>query len=227
MSYTERPKGARRATPEGMKPGGPRQVPALVARQANPLAEKNMYWLPLTVGVANKPKRRKFRRYMKGAVDEALDLGTLAAATLVSDTWDQTVSEKAFITSIDVAWTLDDFTAAADSGPIYIGVAHSDYSDAEIEVFIENLGSWDEGNLVDKEITRRKIKHIGVFRSSPGAGVTGIATLEEGRVIKSKLNWQLTTGDTLKMWAYNKGTAAVGGTAPNLKAVGVAHLWPN
>ncbi len=161
---------------------------------------------------------------MKGAVDETLSLGTLAGNTLVSDTWDQTVSEKALISSIEVAWSLDDFTEATDVGPLYFGVAHSDYSDAEIEVFIENLGSWDEGNLVDKEITGRKIRQIGTFDSIASAVLS--LGFNEGRPVKTKLNWMLTTGDTLKMWVYNAGTASIATTVPNMTALGVAHLWP-
>ncbi len=176
-----------------------------------------------------KPRRRRRRRmgkYLKGNVDENLDLGTLASGTLVSADFDETVNERTLISSLVAIWTLSDFTPADGSGPIVVGVAHSDYTDAEIEAVIENAGSWNEGDLVSQEVSSRKIRKIGMFATSPGGGATGIQSLNDGKPIKTKLNWILNQGQTISLWAYNMGSAAVGGTDPNVNAQGHVNLWP-
>ncbi len=175
--------------------------------------------------MAKKPtkSRRRRRRYLKGRVKEGLALSTLAAQTLLSDTWDSAVVERTLISSVVATWALKDITGAAGDGPIICGLAHSDYSDAEIEEVIENTGSWDEGNLVQQEVAKRKVRIVGIFNETQGDVNT--AVLNDGKPIKTKLNWILTTGDTLKMWAYNQGGSALTGTA-DLTAAGHANLWP-
>ncbi len=161
-------------------------------------------------------------RYYKGNVDESLGLGTLASNVLVSDTWDQVVVEKSLISSIVCTWAIDQLTGP--QGPLAVGVAHSDYSDAEIEEVIENLNSWDRGDKIARERANRQVRLIGVFGNSDG-GIVEDHTLNDGRPIKTKLNWVLTTGDTLKMWVYNQGGASLSGTVPLIKAQGHANLW--
>ncbi len=171
----------------------------------------------------NKPRRRKPRgRYIKGNVDENLSLGTLASGVLVSDTWDETVGERTLISSIDVSWSMDLLTAP--QGPFVFGVAHSDYSDAEIQEVLDESGSWNEGNLVSREHGKRLVRKIGVMSSEQLAGTVDVLFMD-GKKIKTKLNWILTTGDTLKMWILNRSATAVATTVPVLKADGHANLW--
>ncbi len=170
-------------------------------------------------------KRRKFRRYVKGSVDESLQLGTLGARTLITDTWDETVIERTLITSIDVTWSLGQFTPAVGDGPIIVGVAHSDYTDAEIEEVIENSGSWNEGAKIEQERSKRQIRIVGSFFTGPDSALA-IVTLNDGKPIHTKLNWILVTGQTLKMFAYNAGSSPLATTDPRMTAQGFAHLWP-
>ncbi len=177
--------------------------------------------------MARKPRRnRKFRKYLRGNVDETLNLGTLAATTLVGANFDESVNERTYLSSLKAIHTLDLLTQAAGQGPIMVGVAHSDYSDAEIEAWIENTGSWDEGDLVNQEIAKRKIRRVGVF--DPQGEDTTVATvaLNEGRPITTKCGWILLQGQTLKQWAYNLGTAALATTNPSYRVQGHANLWP-
>ncbi len=163
------------------------------------------------------------RGYLKGRIDEILTLSALAAKTAAITDFDETVNERTLVSTIVAAWSMDDFTEAADSGPIEVGVAHNDYTGAEIEEFLENAGSWNEGDKVSKEQADRLIRSIGVFESAQQA--LGQAVLNDGKPIKTKLNWILNQGDTLRLWAYNRGTAAVATTIPNVHASGHANLW--
>ncbi len=164
-------------------------------------------------------------KYIKGNIEENLDLGTLASKTLIADTFDETVEERTFLSSIVVSWSLDQLTAP--QGPISFGVAHSDYSDAEIEQVLEAVASWKEGDKIAQEVSKRLVKQIGVFVSPVGAagGITDVS-FNDGRPKKTKLNWILTSGKTLKMWAYNDSASALVTTAPFMRANGHANLWP-
>ncbi len=173
---------------------------------------------------AKKPRRRRraMGQYTKGNVDEALALGTLAAATLIGQAFGETAVEKCRISSIVATWALSEFTLGAGDGPISVGLAHSDYTDAEIEEVIEVTGSWDIGNKISRERMKRLVRHVGVFNTQ----ITGeAAVLNDGNSIKTKLNWGLVTGDTLRFWAYNHGTSALAGTDPQLEVTGHANLW--
>lgn len=170
-------------------------------------------------------RRRKWRKYFAGTVDAKLELGaTLANATAISAFFPDTVREKAWITSIDAVWSLHDFTEAAEDGPILVGIAHGDYSTAEIEAWVENLGSWDEGDLVQQEVAKRKIRKVGIF---PTGDAVDHIVLNDGKPIHTKCGWMLVTGETLRLWGYNMGTSNLsGGTTPTVRCAGVAHLWP-
>lgn len=173
-----------------------------------------------------KRKGRKFRKYLRGEIEKEMALGTLAAKTLLSDTVNDSVTESAWLSSVKGVWSIEDMTPGANVGPILCGVAHSDYSDAEIEAWIENTSSWEVGDLVaTREIGRRLIKKVGVFENKSAAGVP--AVLNDGRPVTTKCGWQLSTGQTVRLWAYNKGSAALSTTDPVLSLSGHANLWPN
>ncbi len=174
--------------------------------------------------MARHPKRR-FRKYLRGSVDVKLSLTTLGTLDVVSAVQGDSVSEKAWLSSVKAAWSLDNLTPTGGVGPIVVGVAHSDYTDAEIEEWLENLESWEQGGMVGQEIARRKIRLVGQFRIS--ALATDSAVLNHGNAFRTKCGWQLTTGQTLRIWAYNKGTANVDTTVPVLDVEGHANLWPN
>ncbi len=176
--------------------------------------------------MAKKPSsRRRRRRYLRGAIQHGLDLGTLAANTLVGSVIAGAVTEKAWLSSIVGTWGLADFTAGAGDGPILVGIAHSDYSDAEIEAWIENNASWDEGDLTAQEVAKRKIRQVGSFDSTT-AGTFEVLTLNDGKPIKTKCNFYLQTGESIRVWAYNQGDSAIGTTDPDLNLFGHANLWP-
>jgi len=165
-------------------------------------------------------------RYIRGSVDEDLSLGTLAGKTLAGTAFDQTVNERTWCSSIRASWTIANWTHIASSGPLVVGVAHGDYSDAEIEAWIETTDSWDEGNLIEQEVGARKIRRIGVFEADSVVGAIDQVALNDGKQITTKLGWMLLQGQTLRIWAYNTGTAALATTVPTIHAAGHVNLWP-
>jgi len=168
-------------------------------------------------------RKRGMGRYIKGNIDMDAALGTLAAKTAVLQGTQDGVTERTLLTSIDCVYSLSDFTLGANIGPVEVGVAHSDYTLAEIEAWIELSTGWDEGDLVSREISGRKIRRIGVFEH---ISTDGNSVLNEGRLLKTKLNWILTTGKNLDFYFYNRGTAAIASSDPNVNISGHANLFP-
>ncbi len=161
---------------------------------------------------------------MRGQVDEQLALSTLATKTVVATNFDEVAIEKTFVSSIVVVPTMQEFSEALGDGPIMIGVAHSDYTVTEIKEWIENSGSWDQGDMISKERNSRLIRRLGTF-TIVDSTASGSVPMGDGKPIKLKLKWTLTTGDTLQLWAYNLGASALATTDPQIFLEGHANLW--
>ncbi len=175
--------------------------------------------------MAKKKGRRAFRKYLAGKINHSQLLGTLTAKSAISAVVAETLSEKAWLSSVKATWAVGDWTPAAGDGPIMVGVAHSDYSTSEIEAWIENSGSWSQGDKVTQEIGRRKIRRVGVLQSP--VNTTEGVVLNDGKPITTKCNWQLITGQSVRIWAYNMGISAFATTDPLVVVNGHANLWPN
>ncbi len=173
---------------------------------------------------ARPRRRRRMGRYIRGNVDHLGDLSTLGGKVVIKFDFPDVVNERTWVSSAKLTWALSNLTEAFSAGPITCGLAHSDYTAAEIEVFLENSGQWDEGNLTSQEINKRKIRVVGTFDTP--AQALGIVTLNDGKPITTKCGWVLLQGQTLSMWAYNSGSTALATTAAELTATGHANLWP-
>ncbi len=161
-------------------------------------------------------------RYIRGNLDIAIALGTLGADTGILAASD-TVIDRTLISSVVATYSLSNLTATANAGPLEVGVAHSDYTLAEIEAWIELPTSWKETDMLDREILSRKIRRIAMFDFPVGG--TGAYTVNDGKAVKTKLNWIVTNGQGLVFWIYNRGTVALADNA-NVDISGHANLWP-
>ncbi len=174
------------------------------------------------VGLA---KRRNFSRYLNGGIESSVAMSTLASETGVKVA-SQTVTETTRVSSIRATYTLRDFTPAVNVGPFVFGVAHSDYTLAEIEEWIEATGGWDQSNLIQtKEIRSRLIRQIGVFEQAGVDAASLSQTFNDGKPMKTKLNWLLATGQGVAFWIYNTGAQPVATTVPDFQIYGNANLW--
>ncbi len=162
--------------------------------------------------------------YVKGHFDETLALGTLASKVVTSSSLTEVMEDTGRITSVQASYSLMALTQAANVGPIAVGWAHGDYSSAEIEEYLENAGSWNRGAKIEQEIAKRLIRQIGVFPDRSG-GPTAPQVLNNGSPIKTRLNWQIQEGETIKLWVYNQGSAAVATTDPQCQALGHANIF--
>ncbi len=174
--------------------------------------------------MARRGRGRKYRRYLRGQVDLGFLLGTLAGNTLISSGPADTVQDSTWVSSVKGSWSLADYTPAASDGPILVGVAHSDYTDAEIEAWVENSGAWSQGDKTSQEVSKRFIRRVGVFPTPDDA--TKPSVLNDGKEITTKCGWMLTEGQNVTFWAYNMGTSALATTDPRVHFQGHANLWP-
>ncbi len=163
-------------------------------------------------------------KYLRGPVEEQLALGTLATRTLVRVLFASVVNERTLISSLVARFSLSGFTPIDNAGPILVGIAHSDYTAGEIEEFLEGTGGWNETDQIGQERAKRKIRRIGLFDVPGSAGES--VSLNDGKAIKTKLNWILSQGETLALWAYNTGGSSLATTDPDVGCQGHANLWP-
>ncbi len=168
--------------------------------------------------MARKRGSGRRRKYQRGTVDIILTPGALAAKAVASQTVANSVETETWMSSVDLAWAYDGLVV--DEGPISFGVAHSDYTAAEIESYIENSGSWDSGDLITAEIGRRKVRQVGTIALRSVSG-----DVNDGKSIRTKCGWLLLEDDTLQTWVYNHGAGALT-TGGSVFATGHANLWP-
>ncbi len=168
--------------------------------------------------------RRRFSKYIRGNIDLTFSLGALAGSDVITQAVQDAVEEKAWVSSVVGTYTMKDLTVTPDAGPLHMGVCHSDYSDAEVEEWIELTTGWAQGDLVSREIAKRKIRRIGSFEAAGQA--LAVQALNDGRPITTKCGWMLTTGQNVRFWVYNSGSAALATTTPDVTVQGHANLWP-
>ncbi len=179
--------------------------------------------IPLGLAKHRKGRGRSMKNYMRGECDENLVLGTLASQTLVGGNFDEAVTERTLISSLVATYAVQDATDGSGIGPILVGIAHSDYSDAEIEAWIETTTSWETSDLIGQEVAGRLCRKVGIL--TVPETIDFQTSLNDGKPITTKLNWVLNTGQTIKLWAYNLGTSAFATTSPVIRLQGHVNLW--
>ncbi len=175
--------------------------------------------------MARKGHGRRRRRYIRGTVEHTQVIAVpFVTKDVVDSQFTETVNERTLVSSIVATWTLSAVTPAVGLGPMICGIAHSDYTPAEIESWLENTGSWNEGDLVAQEISKRKIRQIGAFDTADDS--VDAFVLNDGKPIKTKLNWIMVQGQGLVSWVYNGGLVSFATSTPTLTVQGHVNLWP-
>ncbi len=107
--------------------------------------------------------------------------------------------------------------ATAGEGPITVGYAHSDYSVTEIKEALEIANSISLGDKVAQEKASRLVRIVGQF-----SAVGTDEVLNDGKPIKTRLNWAIPIGKAVNIFAYNESGAALS-TGQVIQATG--NLW--
>lgn len=138
-------------------------------------------------------------------------LGTLASLVATTIALSNAVTTECRVSRLKGTLLWNDATSGDQ---IFCGIAHSDYTDPEIEQWIESTGGVDFGNLIDGEISRRLIRNIG------GMIAPDVPSLR----FNQKLNWRLDEGDNLNIFVYNRSPDPLN-TGSELVMMGEMNLF--
>lgn len=168
--------------------------------------------------MAKKRTGRRRKALVVGQINPAagIALGTLGNNTLISVTTGENPVQEMWLMSVDLTWGMQDLTVG--EGPILVGVAHEDYTDTEIEEYLENTGSWNPSKLIEKERAGRKVRVAGLF-----AGQLAQEYLNDGKPIRTRCGWRNAENQSLKLWAYNRGGGTLT-TGAIIRPTGQAYL---
>ncbi len=166
--------------------------------------------------MAKKGSRSRRFTLRKVRLAATLPVGALASLDVgATQALHAVATEKFRVTSIDATYNWDDLTGG-DTG-LTFGVAHSDYTAAEIEECIEASGSIDRGNKIAQEQANRLVREIGTFETD---GTQGL--FNDGKPVKTKLNWVMITGQTLNLW-FRNGSGTIYTTGSDILVNG--KMW--
>ncbi len=171
--------------------------------------------------MAKKPARKRQFNLRRVRVNGTVGIGALASKDVgIGVVSAATVGTCRFM-SVDCSYTWSDIAALIDDA-LEFGIAHSDYTAAEIEECLEASGSMDIGDKVAQEQANRLVRSIGTMSPEGDANVDGGTKFDGGRRVKTKLNWLMSIGDTLTYWVRN-GSDTIYTTGSGLTILG--DLW--
>lgn len=152
--------------------------------------------------LATRRRRRRRRPILAIPFHTELGVGALSPDTLTSTGATGITNHKdMYLISMDVAVAMQKNTAG--DGPLEFGVAHGDYSDSEMEEWIEAIASWNDEDQVLQERRRRKCRKIGIL---PGLSTEEV--WNNGVMKRVKLGFTLQEGLDMAVWCYNADDTA-------------------
>ncbi len=164
-------------------------------------------------------RRRRSFNLRKVRLVSATAAGALAAKDVTVGPMTNASTNPYRLMSIELAWSLDDIGATTDTS-FEFGVSHSNYNAAEVEECLEAEAAIDIGDKVAQEQSNRLVRSIGYMVGEPGTGAG--MSFNEGRPVKTKLNWHIGIGNTLNVWIRN-GSNTVWTTGAIITSVG--QIW--
>ncbi len=150
-------------------------------------------------------KRRKFdTNFQEWPMDTQLDLGTLAADAVIKANVVGFV-DAAHLISAKLNWSAHDVPTS--TGQVTVGLCHDDYTIAEIaEYLVASPTTKDDKIARERSRRGRWIKRAGKF---PFAATEEV--LNDGRPIKTKLNFDVQQSGDLAVWAFNSSDTPLTG----------------
>ncbi len=159
------------------------------------------------------------RNFAVGNLSSSVTLLTLDDNTVKEGDLGESTLSGYRVISIDGTWSIHDLTPG--EGPIDFGVAHSDYSVAEILQALSSNAGWAPTDLIEMEQSRRLVRLIGTF-----SGQDANETFNDGKPKRTKLRWPFRANQNMVMFAVNRSGAALT-TGAVLEVAGKAYLRHN
>ncbi len=169
--------------------------------------------LCLIMAAKRTPKRRRMNLRRVGISPE-LNLATLASDTAIVSGLTGVAADTYRAMSVKAVWSLSGLTAG--EGPITVGFAHSDYTVTEIKECLEAAGAIDFGDKVAAEQANRLVRTVGQFSEAN-------SSLNDGKPIKTRLNWLISIGEEVNIFAFSEDDQANLTTGATVRITG--DLW--
>ncbi len=155
-------------------------------------------------------------------ISSTVALAALAPADVVAGAIGGTADMPLRIVSTRLTFSWID--KAAIDGAAEFGLAHGDYTAAEIEECLEATTSMAMGDKIARERANRLVRVLGTIT---GNQVTagGEAPANNGNPIKTKLNWLIPSGENISAWIKNS-SGVVYTTGSSLSVLGDFWVKP-
>ncbi len=160
--------------------------------------------------VAKRPMKPygKYTSYFFPRISSTLALATLAAQDMLIGSSLGAVDAPTWLSKVRANWNISDLTQG--DGPIVVGLAHSDYTAAEIEEWYEAQAAWSTNDKIAQEQAGRKCRQVGTLMNQGTSSASqGDAVLNDGKPVTTKCGWRMNDGEGLVFWAYNDGDAVL------------------
>ncbi len=168
--------------------------------------------LVATLFLAKHPTRRRAMALRRVRITPLIALSTLGSTIAIVSGLTAGGSDTYRCVTVKATWSLTGLTSG--EGPITVGYAHSNYDVTQIKEALESA-SLDKGNKLAQEKANRLVRIVGSLSEVNVA-------LNEGKPIKTRLNWLISIGDNVNSFAYNESAAALT-TGANVHCVG--DMW--
>ncbi len=122
--------------------------------------------------------------------------GALASNDVASNAITNAAADKLRFISLIASYDVEGGTSG--EGPLNFGIAHSDYTAAEIEECLEAVGGINLGDKIAREQSNRLVRMIGTI------DIDNAENFNDGKPVKTRLNWLMSAGDQLQLWILNK-----------------------
>ncbi len=179
---------------------GPKQDDFHHARKR--MLEIILILIALSLMAKRTPKRKRSFNLRRVKITPTLALSTLGSATALTVGLTGSADGQYRAMSVKATWSMEDHTAG--EGQLVVGYAHSDYSVTEIKEALEAATAISLGDKIAQERSDRLVRIVGVFN-----GGTDSESLNDGRPIKTRLNWAIPIGKAVNFFVYNDSVAAL------------------
>ncbi len=165
-------------------------------------------FVPLGMMAHRRRRRRSNANFVALPYRALVALGTLGSVTAITNGLNgNNFTEDFQCISVDGTWTVDNWTNVTADGPLTVGYANSDYSVTEIKEALE-VNLLGPANMIERERASRRVRAVGTFSEGVG-GQVRFMQLNNGMPIRTKLNWLISSGKEINLFAFNEGSGAL------------------
>ncbi len=148
-----------------------------------------------------KRGRRRNSKFFVYPVETTLSLGSLSADAVLLSALTAFGITKVRLISADLTWSRKG--ATVNEGPVRVGLANNNLAIGEVAEKLDARPT-SQTDIIAMERSRRPVRDAGAFQ-----GENANETLNDGKVIRTKLGFVLDEGAELSIFVRNKSGASL------------------